>query len=66
MVYKEKENKGAVDEREEARYGSEIKIKEIEAKYNEMMSLCRRAISQAQDIVLSNKKYEIPRELLDI
>ena len=64
IVYKEKENKSAVDEREEARYGSEIRIKEVENKYNEMMSLCRRAISQAQDIVLSNRKYEVPRELL--
>ena len=64
MVYKEKENKSAVDEREEARYGSSIKIKEVEKQYEEMMALCKRAISQAQDIVLSDKKYEIPNELL--
>jgi uncharacterized protein (UPF0332 family) len=64
IVYKEKENKSAVDEREEARYGSNIKIKEVEKQYDEMMTLCKRAISQAQDIVLSNKKYEIPKELL--
>lgn len=63
-VYKEKEMKSAVDEREEARYGPNIKMEEVEKKYNEMMALCKRAISQAQDIVLSDKKYEIPKELL--
>ena len=64
IVYKEKENKSAVDEREEARYGSSIKMKEVEKQYGEMMALCKRAISQAQDIALSDKKYEIPKELL--
>jgi len=64
MVYKEKEIKSAVDEREEARYGPNIKMKEVEKQYNEMMALCKRAISQAQDIVLSDNKYEVPKELL--
>jgi uncharacterized protein (UPF0332 family) len=64
IVYKEKENKSAVDEREEARYGPNIKIKEVEEQYDEMMSLCKRAISQTQDIVLSDKKYEVPKELI--
>ncbi len=64
MVYKEKENKSAVDEREEARYGPSIKMKEVEKQYAEMMALCKRAISQAQDIVLSDNKYEFPKELL--
>ncbi|MFH1359009.1 MAG: hypothetical protein ABIH37_03920 [archaeon] len=63
IVYKEKENKSAVDEREEARYGPNIKIKEIEKQYDEMMALCKRAISQTQNIVFSDKKYEIPKEL---
>jgi len=63
MVYREKENKSAVDEREEARYGSNIKMKDIEKQYDEMMALCKGAISQAQDIVLSDKTYEIPEEL---
>lgn len=63
IVYKEKENKSAVDEREEARYGPSIKIKEVEKQYDEMMALCKKAISQAQDIVLSDKKYEVPKEL---
>ena len=65
IVYKEKENKSAVDEREEARYGPSIKMKEVEKQYDKMMALCKRAISQAQDIVLSEKKYEIPEELYD-
>lgn len=64
MVYKEKENLSAVDKREEARYSSRIKIKEVETQYDEMMSLCKRAISQAQDIVFSDKEYIIPDELL--
>jgi len=64
MVYKEKENKTAVDEREEARYGPSIKIKEVEKQYTEMMDLCKRAISQAQDIVLLEKKFEVPKELI--
>lgn len=63
MVYKEKESRSAVDEREEARYGSSIKMKEVEKQYDEMMNLCKRAISQAQDIVLSDKRYEVPKEL---
>jgi hypothetical protein len=39
-------------------------MKEVERQYHEMMTLCKRAISQAQDIVLSDKKYEVPKELL--
>ena len=65
IVYKEKENKSAVDEREEARYGPSIKMNEVEKQYDKTMALCKRAISQAQDIVLSEKKYEIPEELYD-
>ena len=64
MVYKEKENKSAVDEREEARYGPNIKMKEVERKYDGMVALCKEAISQAQDIVLSDKTYDVPKELL--
>ncbi len=64
MVYREKDKKSAVDEREEARYSSEIKIKKIEERYNETMDLCRGAISKAEEIVYSNEKLEIPKELL--
>jgi hypothetical protein len=38
-------------------------MEEVEKQYNEMMMLCRRAISQAQDIVLSAKEFKLPREL---
>ena len=64
MVYKEKDKKTAVDEREEARYGSKIKIKAIEEKYEGTMSLCKKAISQCEEIVYSNKKFEIPKEFI--
>lgn len=64
MVYKEKDKKSAVDEREEARYGSEIKIKKVEEKYDETMALCRKAISQAEEIVYSKNEFNIPMELI--
>ncbi len=65
MVFKEKENKSAVDEREEARYGPSIKIKEVEKRYDEMIALCKRAISQAQDIAFSEKDFIVPKELYE-
>ena len=65
MVYKEKESKSAVDEREEARYSSKMKIEEVEKKYADMMELCKRAISQAQDIVFSDKEFNVPKELYE-
>jgi len=64
IVYREKENKSAVDEREEARYGPKIKIEKVEERYDEMMELCKKAIFQAEGIVYSDKKYEVPKELL--
>lgn len=65
MVYKEKDKGSAVDEREDARYSSKIKIKKVEEQYDEMMALCNEAISQAQNIVFSNKKFEVPKELIN-
>lgn len=64
MVYKEKEVKSDVDEREEARYGSTIEIEEVEQNYDKMMNLCREAISQCEEIVYSEKSFELPAELL--
>ncbi len=64
IVYKEKENKSAVDEREEARYGPKIKIEKVKERYEGTMELCKKAIFQAEEIVYSDKKYEVPRELL--
>ena len=65
MVYRDKKEFSDVDEREKARYSSSIKSKEIEAKYEEMTTLCKRAINQAEEIVFSNKNFGVPRELFD-
>ena len=40
-----------------------MKIREVEKQYGEMMTLCKKPMSQAQDIVLSDRKYEVPKEL---
>ena len=63
MVYREKEEKSDVDERENARYSSSIKSKEIERKYEKMAYICKEAISQAEEIVFSNKEFKVPKEL---
>src|SRR3989339_857613 len=57
-VYKPKEKKSDVDERETARYNSSIKSKEIESKYNYMADVCKKAISQCEEIVFSNKEFK--------
>ena len=64
MVYKEKEEKTDVDEREDARYGSVVQSEEIIGKYEFMMDICRRCISACEEIVFSDKKFEVPKELL--
>lgn len=63
MVYRDKEELSDVDEREKARYSSSVKSKEIEVKYNEMTNLCKRAISQAEEIIFSNEDFKVPEEL---
>jgi len=63
MVYREKGEKSDVDERENARYSSSITSKEIEIKYEKMTSICKEAISQAEDIVFSDKEFKVPKEL---
>ena len=42
-----------------------MKIEEVEKKYADMMELCKRAISQAQDIVFSDKEFNVPKELYE-
>lgn len=64
IVYKEKGEISDVDEREKARYGSSIKSKEIEGKYEYMTDICKRAISQCEEIVYSDKEYKIPEKFL--
>ncbi len=64
MVYKEKEARSDVDEREKARYGSAVKIEEVGQNYNKMMGVCQEAVAQCEEIVFSEKKLEIPKELV--
>ncbi len=63
IVYRTKEEKSDVDERESARYGSSITSKEVEAKYEYMAEICKSAISQAEEIVFSDKEFKVPEEL---
>jgi hypothetical protein len=64
-VHKEKEETSDVDEREKSRYGPFIKIDAVKEKYEYMNELCKMAISQAEEIIYSDKKLEIPKELLN-
>lgn len=64
MVYKEKEEETDVDEREKARYGSSVRSEEIMQKYGFMTDVCKRCISSCEDIVFSEEKFEVPKELL--
>ena len=64
MVYKEKTRKTDVDERENARYSPKIKIQEVAEQYEKMTIVCKEAISQCEDIVFSDKKLEVPLELV--
>ncbi len=63
MVYRDKEEFSDVDERERARYSSSIQNKEIEAKYDAMNETCKKAISQAEEIIFSNEEFRVPKEL---
>ncbi len=65
-VYSEKKEKSDVDERETARYGSSVKSEEVIQKYDTMMDVCKRCISQCEEIVFCNKKFEMPKEILDL
>jgi hypothetical protein len=42
-----------------------MKSKEIESKYYFMDELCKRAISQAEEILFSEKEFNIPKELYE-
>ena len=64
MVYKERGEISDVDEREKARYSSSIKSKEIAGKYEYMTNICKRAISQCEEIIFSDKEFKIPKELV--
>lgn len=62
-VHNKKGEKSEVDEREEARYSSAIKIEKVSERYEEMMTLCKKAIAQCEEILYSKNKYDVPNEL---
>jgi len=62
-VYKEKEEKSDVDEREKSRYSPLVEIKEVAQNYEKMMGVCKKAISQCEEIVFSNMQLEVPLEI---
>ncbi|HUS51708.1 MAG TPA: hypothetical protein VMZ91_16190, partial [Candidatus Paceibacterota bacterium] len=62
-VHKERDKESEVDKREEARYSPAITFDEVFARYEEMTNLCKKAISQSEEIVFSDKKFDIPKEL---
>ncbi|MBU0929800.1 MAG: hypothetical protein KJ623_01890 [Nanoarchaeota archaeon] len=64
-VYRAKEEKSDVDEREKARYSSSIKSKEIESKYNYMTNICKKAISQCEDIIFQIKNLKLLRNYMN-
>ena len=63
-MHKEKGKESEVDRREEARYGPSIKMEKVAERYDEMMQFCRDAVSQTEEIIFSDKQYEVPKELL--
>lgn len=65
MVYSEKEEKTDVDLREEARYSASVHSEGIMEKYDFMVDICKRCISQAEEIVYSDKEFKVPEDLLD-
>lgn len=65
MVYNDKDERTDVDEREDARYGSSVHSEEIMQKYIMMMDVCRRCISQCEEIVFSDKEFKVPEDLLN-
>lgn len=63
-VYKDKDEKSDVDEREKARYSSSIRSLEVLEQYEHMTDVCKRAISQCEEVIFSDKEYPVPKELL--
>ncbi len=64
-VYSGKEEKSDVDEREKARYGSSVKSKEVASKYDYMANVCKKAISQCEEIVFSDKEFKVPKKVYE-
>ncbi len=62
-VHKDKSEESEVDEREKSRYSSSIKIEKVSERYEEMTLICKKAINQCEEIVFSEKKFSVPKEL---
>ena len=62
-VYSKKEEESEVDKREFARYSSEVKIEQVEKRYDDMTNNCKQAISQVEEIIYSREEIIIPKEL---
>ena len=62
-VYSKKGDESDVDRREEARYSSSIKIETVRERYEEITMFCKKAISQTEEIVFSDKEFKTPKEL---
>src|SRR3989344_8897097 len=54
IVYKNKSEKSDVDEREDSRYSPSIKSEEVIHKYEYMNDICKKAISQCEEIIFSD------------
>jgi uncharacterized protein (UPF0332 family) len=63
MVHAKKGEESDVDKREDARYSSSIKIEKVAVIYEETTMLCKKAISQCEEIVFSNREFIVPKEL---
>ncbi|MFH1333253.1 MAG: hypothetical protein ABIH53_03390 [archaeon] len=61
MVYSDKEHNSDVDEREKARYKPTIRNEKVIQKYNTMMEVCKKCILQCENIVSSDRDFEIPK-----
>jgi uncharacterized protein (UPF0332 family) len=64
MVHRDKGESSDVDVREHARYSSLTRLTSVEAEYEKMTEICKKAIDQCEEIVYSKKRYEMPPELL--
>ena len=63
-VHSDKGDLSAVDAREQARYGASITSEQALQKYVYMMDLCRKYISEAEEIVYSSGTLVVPNELM--
>ncbi len=63
-VHSNKKEESDVDKREIARYGSFIRNEEVKRMYDEMMGVCKKCISQCEEIIFSKNTFKIPEELL--